>query len=73
MNGYIQGRAIRETKNISWERDTEVIVSIVNGIYDNTGYDRVFPLSWDTVNIIIIGMDTSLCKTFINPENPGRN
>ena len=62
MNGYIQGRASRETENISRERDTEVIVSIVNGIEDNTGEDIVFPLSGETVNIIIIGMDTSLCK-----------
>ena len=32
MNGYMQGRASRETENISQERETEVIVIIVNGI-----------------------------------------
>ena len=45
MNGYMQGRASRETENISRESDTEVIGITVNVTRDNTGGDRFFPLS----------------------------
>ena len=45
MNGYIQGRASKETENISQERDTEVIGSTVYGTGDDTGEDRFCPLS----------------------------
>ena len=49
MKGCIQGRSSREIENISRERDTEVIVIMVNGIEDNAVEDIVFSLSWDTV------------------------